>query len=232
MLLNRDPFKLTFKVFTFFGFWDEISTKQRRMTFIVPVASIVIFILLMSLSFLQANTFEDALSALQALPTFTNSLLFMSIILLKKEKIRKLLRIVDEIEMENPVARDYVDRALKLSCKIYKAVGVYSVFGLLSYLLTPIFTGKIVFPMYIPMSFKEKVLTFYSTWIFEIYIGTYITIINYFLYEFRYSLLVMLSQILQSYRLKLRILKAEKNDFENSKKELLACVKLHIQIKE
>ncbi|KAG5673339.1 hypothetical protein PVAND_003398 [Polypedilum vanderplanki] len=231
MLLNREPYKTAFKVFTFLGFWDEISIVQRRWTFKLPIFLIFVLVLMAFTSFFQARDFHDALISLATLPILTVIIFSIFDFLYKKEQLKKFLVLVDEIESENPDVSVYIDKACKLNTLIYLVVLVVLILTYLTYAIIPLIIHKLTFPIYLHEKFDDSFLVFYGIWFIQTLIGMYSTLTLYIFFEFRNSLLVLITHIMRYYRYKLSNLSSIIVD-QKARMELIKCIKLHLQIKE
>jgi hypothetical protein len=223
MLQNREPYKSAFKLLTFLGCWDEISTAHKRWVLKIPLASAVILAILSSLSLLQAQEYNDALTAFEIVPVILLILVSLSDVIRKKNKITRMFEIIHDIEAENPEISEHIDRACRLNSKISMAsttalITTYSVFAIF-----PLLTDKLSFPIYIPEFCRGSTIAFYFLWVFENYSAAFCSIMFLVLYEFRNSLFVLLIHVMEFYRAKLRSLKPS---------ELQKCIRIHLQIKE
>jgi hypothetical protein len=225
MLLNREPYRTTFKIFTFLGFWDEIPVRHKRLTLHIPLALFFIYAFTIGLSFLQADELKDALVALEILHLVLVILFSIFDMLMKKVKVKKLLQIVDKIELENPEVSCFIDSACWINCVVYLLVFFFTVATFLFYAFTPLVTGKLAFPVYMPEIVKDEPSVFYLFWVMQVIIGSYSGFSNFMLYEFRNGLMVLLWKIVECYQEKLRKLKC-------TKVELQKCVEFHLRIKE
>ncbi|KAG5673337.1 hypothetical protein PVAND_003396 [Polypedilum vanderplanki] len=231
MLLNREPYKTVFKIFTFIGFWDEIPIVQRRWTFNVPLTLNILFILMVYATFFRAHDFNDAITALSTLPILTVIIFSIFDFLHKKEKLNKFLALVNEIESENPDVSVYIDKACKFNTMIYSIVLFVLFFTHITYAIIPSMTNKLVFPLHLHEKLDKNAFVFYFLWIFQVSSGFYSTYTSFLLFEFRNSLLVLITHIMNYYCYKLSNLSSMVSDHK-AKLELEKSTKLHLQIKE
>jgi hypothetical protein len=232
MLHHREPYKSTFKLLTFLGFWDEIPIWQKRLTLKIPMVFGVGFAVSVAFSILQAENFEDTLDALKIVPLLIVIIFSALRFIQNKSELAKLLGVIREIELENPEAVLVVDCACKLVKGIFIRVLSFSSMLLLLFLISPYLIGKLSFAVYVPEVLKNNKPFFYGMWAFQGLSGSYCTLINILIHEFRCSLLIVLDRIMRCFRLKLQELRAERESPEIMQKELQKCINLHIRIKE
>jgi hypothetical protein len=229
MLLNREPLKSTFKFFTFFGLWDEIPVRQKRWTLKAPTFLFIFCASLITLSILQGDGLENTLDVVKIVPVVVNFIYLLFSFLLKKQEVRKLIQLVEEIEAENDEFSAYMDEALKMIKRIAFTIATLAAVMFLPFVFIPLFIGKLSFPMFTPNILKDEALTFYAYWLLQCFAGFYCIIIYNPLHEFRCSLLVILDSIMQCFRAKLRSIDGSSKNMLN---DLKGCIKLHLQIRQ
>jgi hypothetical protein len=234
MLLNREPYKSILKVFTFLGFWDEISMRQRRWTFFTPLSLLFFEEIFIFLSVLQAHTLQEMLDAAKIIPLLPVINFSLYSFYIKKSKLKKLIEIIDSIERDDPRAAFHIDKG----CAIFKKV-IQCMACFMAVLMTVIILGSVtykhlIFPMYMPEFIEHvhlKSLIFYCFWFIESIVSVHSALSYVLFHEFRCSLLIILSHVMEFYREKMRSLKPNKDNPDEMKKELQYCADLNQRIK-
>jgi hypothetical protein len=231
MLQNREPFESAFKLLNFLGCWGEVSNVRRRWMLKIPSACGVILAFWIILSLLHAEEYNEAITVFEILPVIFLILFSMSDISTKKEKIKKLFAIVDSLELENSEMSEHIESA----CRLNTIISVVALISLIItagvYAITPIFIGRVVFPVYIPEIWKNNAIAYYFSWIFQALTGCYLAVFFSLLYEFRNTLMLTLVYVMEFFRLKLSGLRSLVED-ERAKLELQKCINIHLQIQE
>ncbi|KAG5684279.1 hypothetical protein PVAND_013515 [Polypedilum vanderplanki] len=232
MLLNREPFKTLFKFFTFIGLWDEISVKQKRWTHTIPLIFATAFPIFIALSVFQAEKLEDILGAIEIVPLLTMNLISVFVFLKKKRKYKKLIRIVDQIEIENPDSVSLIYRYFPY-LKIWFIFMAFSCISLdLIFIISPLFFGKFIFNIFTPTFMVDDQIYFYFTWVIQVFGSFYQAILTGSLHEFRCSLLLLLNNVMQYLSHSMRTIRLFRGSSRDTKKEIVKCVKLHLNIKK
>ncbi|KAG5684281.1 hypothetical protein PVAND_013517 [Polypedilum vanderplanki] len=224
MLLNRESYRTLLKILTFFGLWDEISVKQKRFTFKVPIIITILCGLIIALSLLQIDEFEKILEVFEITPMIIFVIISTFNFIYTKENLKNLLGIIDQIEEENCEISVVIDEACKLIKKLFTAFTILLTFVLINHTFCPFVFGKLNFPVYTPEILNDSQFMFYAPWLLHSIVAIYCGITNLALQGFRYSLLIIIDYVIQYFRQKL--------NNSNSDVDLIKCVKLHLHIKE
>ncbi|KAG5684269.1 hypothetical protein PVAND_013505 [Polypedilum vanderplanki] len=227
MLLNREPYRKVFKLFTFFGLWNEVPLRQRILTFNLLYSLMIFQVFLMILSVFQANDLEEILSAVKFLPLWPIIIYSIYSFTVKKNQLKKFIAIVDQIELENKSATVHIDNACQVVKKLYQFAGILTASMLGFYYICQLNLDYLIFPLYFPSFIENKKLV-YGCWEgIEAIVSFYGCIVYTPLNEFRSSLLIVMDHIMRCFQEKLRMLKTTDNE-----QELIKCIKFHLQIKE
>jgi hypothetical protein len=232
MLLDRKPYKSTFKLFTFLGFWDEIPIRQRRLTFFMPIYFLILEEVLVHLSPLQAENLNELLDAIKVLPILHVCNFSIYNLVRNKAKLLELLEIVNQIERENPNAKIHIDNGCAVVKKLFQCTAVFTSVTFSTFLIASLIRGQLIFPLYFFDFIGHRNVVFWLYWALEVYVAIYFCISYIPIQEFRCSLLIILFHVMEHFRERLRNLKALKDNPEDVEKELQNCIKLHLQIRK
>lgn len=233
MLLEREPYKTTFKVFTFIGFWDEIPIWQKRITFHAALFFMLLEEFLIIPSILKSETLEGKLDAMKvlALLPFINYSMYSFV--KNKQKLKDLTAVIDQIERENPSATYHIEKGFVFVKIVFRCVVSFMMLVLVLFALTPIVIGQLICPLYIPRYFiAYESWFFYAYWLLESIIAVHSFLSYISIHEFRCSLLVVFYHVMECFREKLRSLKISKLTQKEAKVEIEKCIKFHLQLRQ
>ncbi|KAG5684266.1 hypothetical protein PVAND_013502 [Polypedilum vanderplanki] len=232
MLLEREPYKFTFRIFSNFGLWDEISIKQKIFVFYLPIFILFIEESLIVFSLFQADSLKERLEAIKIVPMIPVINYSMYSFIKNKKKLKELFAIIDQIESENPNVKMYIDEGCKIVKKIFCYVSAFMILTICIVFITPVAIDKLIFPLYTPHFLGYESLFFYCYWMLESFMAFYSCISYVYVHEFRCSLLVVFYHIMDCFREKLRSLKFNKIESNEAKQKLKKCVRFHLQLKK
>ncbi|KAG5684280.1 hypothetical protein PVAND_013516 [Polypedilum vanderplanki] len=232
MLLYREPFKSLFKFFTFIGLWDEISIRQRRWTQKVPLTLAIAFTLFNALSVIQAKKLEQILNVVEIVPLHIMILFSALEFHSKKVKLKKLIKIVDQIEVENSDATPIIDETCHFFSVWLNFMNFFYLIAFIIFAISPLLFHKLVFDVYTPQVLKNQEFYYYLSLFIQIFGGIYHTMLVVSIYEIKCGLLLILNDVMQYFHQKLIELKVVKENSEVTKKNLVECINMHLHIKE
>lgn len=230
MIPTREPYKIFFKIFNFLGFWDELPKWHKRIVTGLMIICSVLYTLIITLPIFQQDDLIDVLNVLKIAPMLIMVVINLYDFIRKKSKIREILELIEELESENSESKSYFDDAFKLIYNIFLVEAIFLTLFICSFVVTPLIIDKLMFPSYMPDIIKDYRITFYIYWMFENVSAIYCTIVYIQIQEFRCSLLLILNNYMEFFRMKLRNLHATKENVQEAKIELVNCVKIHHQI--
>ncbi|KAG5678988.1 hypothetical protein PVAND_008598 [Polypedilum vanderplanki] len=223
MLFNREPYKTLFKIFTFFGLWDEISIRQKCLTFYLPFCLLLIYQSLIFLSLFQTNTLGEKIKALQLLAIqpwiLTDLVTFKNF----KKNLNKLVDLIDTFEDDNPKVSIYIDKACKTSQMTFKIVQPLMIGTCLFLGTVPLIFGKLIVPLYTPNFREFQSIYFYFANFLEFMGAFFVCYTVGLLFQLRVSFLVVLYQFMKFFS---ENLQNDKTSFEKIKR----CAKYHLQL--
>lgn len=231
MFEDREPYKTTFKVLTFFGFWDEISLRHKRYALASFLGLVIPFVITINLSVLQANEFNEIVNRVSFVPLT----IFVPHTILdfahKKQKFRTFLDMMDLIELEYPDITTRLNQVCKFVTKVFVYVSFLEMLASLAYAMSPILIGDLVIPIKLPQLLQNNQFAYSALWIYEVAFQIYLAFIFLSIHQLLCSFPIVLFHIMQHLREKLAALKFDKQQPNDAKKELIKCVELHIHIK-
>jgi hypothetical protein len=231
MLATREPYKSTFKLFTFIGIWDDFPVWQERLAK-AALLHCIFGGILAALAILQANELKDIIEAVKVIPMFVILLFSMHDFYRKREKLQELLEIIDDIEAENPESSEYIDVACGRVKRNFTIIASFIAVLFCIVVICPLWLGKLTFPFFLPEAFEESFIVFLVYWMMQNINAGYCALTYIPIHEFRCSLLMVLEQIMECLRYKLFCLKEVKEDAEGTKREFEKCIRFHILIKK
>lgn len=232
MYPKREPFKTMFKLFSFFGFWNEIPKWHKRIAMFVLFSCTVGYSIMILLSLFQANKLSDILDGVKILPILITIVISLYGFILKKSKVQDLLEVLEEMEEADPESKPYFDEAYGMVKNILLSEVMFVVLLFLTYVSTPLILKKLIFPAYIPDIINDYEATFYVYWIYQSLSGLYTAVSHTPVIDFRCSLLIVFNGYMKYFCDKLRSLASTKDNFQEAKDQLVKCLIIHQRIKK
>jgi hypothetical protein len=198
----------------------------------MPFLLLCVLAMLMFMSVFQANNLEEVLEAAKILPMMPVIIYSIFDFSRKKWRLGAFLKIIEEIKAENPQAEIHINSACRFMKKIFQAIAILTILMFGFYIFAQISIDHLIFPLYFPAFIENKSAVYQFYQVLEIVVSFYGCVAYTAINEFRGSLLLVLFHIMQCLREMLRHLKPNISNHEMSKKELLKCIKLHLQIKQ